>query len=316
MQMWALIVDSFRESRDRKIFWVMAAISLLIALTMFCISFKPGRIEVLFGMWEFKTDLFTDVVDGKAVVRTEQIATLVIHYIMELTIGWGGVALALIATAGFFPAFIDRGSIDVVLSKPISRWRVFLGKYLGSLVFIFLQASFFVLLTLLVIGVRWGTWIPGYLLTIPLIVLLFSYVYCVSVWVAIHFRSTVAAVLVSFGAWFAFSGVQTTAALFDAYPSWQQNRTAYAAFRVTKWVVPKTQDITYLAARWSGAGTSGELLPDPENATAEDREAIQRATKLERKYMAVNPVLTIGSSLLFEALVVMLAMWKFARTDY
>ena len=86
------------------------------------------------------------------------------------------------------------GSIDVVLSKPMTRWQVFLGKYAGSMVFVFVQACIFVLLTFVVIGIRWGCWIPGYLLTIPLVLLLFSYLYCVSVWVAVYFRSTVAAV--------------------------------------------------------------------------------------------------------------------------
>lgn len=315
MQFWALIVDSFRESLDRKIFWVMVVISVMIAAAMSCIGFEPGKITLLFGVWEFDTDLFTTMLSGTAVIRTDRIATLAVHYIMDLTIGWGGVALAIIATAGFFPAFIERGSIDVVLSKPMTRWQVFLGKYLGSMVFVFVQACIFVLLTFVVIGIRWGCWIPGYLLTIPLMLLLFSYLYCVSVWVAVYFRSTVAAVLLTFGAWFAFSGVQTTAALFDSYPSWQDNRTAYVAFRTGKWIVPKTHDITYLAAKWSGAGTSDELIPDPDFSD-EDEEAINRAAELEREYMEVNPLLTIGSSLLFEAFVIMLAMWRFSRTDY
>ena len=59
MQFWALIVDSFRESLDRKIFWVMAAMSVLIAAAMFCIGFEPGKIVIFFGTWEFQTDLFT-----------------------------------------------------------------------------------------------------------------------------------------------------------------------------------------------------------------------------------------------------------------
>ena len=49
MQFWALIVDSFRESRDRKIFWVMLGLSLLIAAAMSCISFEQGRVNFLFG---------------------------------------------------------------------------------------------------------------------------------------------------------------------------------------------------------------------------------------------------------------------------
>ncbi|MCH7994315.1 MAG: ABC transporter permease subunit [Planctomycetes bacterium] len=311
MQFWALIVDSFRESLDRKIFWVMAAISVLIAATMFCISFEPGKIVFLFGMWEFASDTFT--IGGA--IRPDRIATLAVSWIMEHTLGWPGIILAIIATAGFFPAFIERGSIDVVLSKPMARWQIFLGKYFGSMVFVLVQALIFVVLTFVVLGLRWGAWLPGYLWAIPLVVLLFSYIYCVSVWVAVHFRSTVAAIVISLGAWMMFFGVQTTADFFEIFPTWQRNETVHTAFRAARWIVPKTQDTTYLIAKWSGAGTSDELLPDFD-AEETDIVTIERASAIERRRMNMNPLYTIGSSLLFEALVVMLAMWKFSRTDY
>ncbi|MCH8150510.1 MAG: ABC transporter permease subunit, partial [Planctomycetes bacterium] len=303
--------DSFRESLDRKIFWVMATISVLIAAAMFCISFEPGKIVVLFGTWEFASDTFT--IGGS--IRPDRIATLAVSWIMELTLGWPGIILAIIATAGFFPGFIEHGSIDLVLSKPMARWCIFLGKYFGSMVFVLVQALIFVTLTFVVLGLRWGAWLPGYLWTIPLVVLLFSYIYCVSVWVAVHFRSTVAAIVISLGAWMMFFGVQTTADLFDMYPAWQRNQTVHTAFRAARWMIPKTQDITYLAANWCGASPSGEVLPDPDPDET-DTETIERATAIERDRMNVNPVHTIGSSLLFEALVVLLAMWKFSRSDY
>ena len=51
MPYWALLLDSFRESRDRKIFRLMLAISLFSAAAMFCVGFEPGRVSVLFGLW-------------------------------------------------------------------------------------------------------------------------------------------------------------------------------------------------------------------------------------------------------------------------
>ena len=100
MQFWALIVDSFRESMDRKIFWVMAAMSVLIAVAMFCIGFEPGKIVILFGTWEFPTDLFT--VDDT--ILSDRIATLAVTWIMEHTLSWPGIILAIIATAGLINA--------------------------------------------------------------------------------------------------------------------------------------------------------------------------------------------------------------------
>ena len=260
MQFWALIVDSFRESRDRKIFWVMLVIETVIAAAMACLSFEPGKLNILFGVWEIKTNQFTQL----AGLRHDLIASLAVHFIMDMVLGWMGVTLALVATAGFFPTLLERGAIDVVLAKPLSRSTLFLGKYLGSTVFVLIQAVFFVAVTFVVIGIRWGTWMPGYLLTIPLLVLLFSYIYCVSAWVGVVYRSTVAAVLLGLGAWVFFAGVQATGDVFDVFPAWKENRWAYDAVRAARWCIPKTHDITYLAAKWSAGGLTTELVPDVE----------------------------------------------------
>ena len=59
------------------------------------------------------------------------------------------------------------------------------------------------------------------------------------------------------------------------------------------------------------------MLPDPDPEDPDtDTVTIERASAIERRRMNMNPVHTIGSSLLFEAVVIMLAMWKFSRTDY
>jgi hypothetical protein len=79
-------------------------------------------------------------------------------------------------------------------------------------------------------------------------------------------------------------------------------------------VLPKTQDVTYLAERWAGAGSGLDLMP---KETAEQGlPLMDRVQALEQKRRNVNALHTIGSSLAFEAVIVMLAMWSFARKDY
>jgi ABC-type Na+ efflux pump permease subunit len=232
---------------------------------------------------------------------------------MDVILGWIGVTLSIVATAGFFPSLLERGAVDVLLSKPISRTRLFLGKYVGSMVFVLLHAIFFVVLTFLIMGFRWGAWLPGYLLSIPLLVILFSYVYCVSAWAGVRFRSATVAINLSVGVWVIFAGIQGIGDLFDTFPKWKQNRWAYNACIVARWVVPKTHDLTYLAGKWSGAAVSTELVPEIDEA---DRSAMERAGRAELERMNLNPLYTIGSSLLFEAVVVALGIWQLSRSDY
>ncbi len=287
----------------------MLFISLAVAGAMFCFSFEPNKVSILFGTWELETDFLT--VGGK--LREDIIAWIVVDGIMDTILGWVGVILALIATAGFLPSLMQRGTIDVMLSKPIARWQLFLGKYLGSMAFVGVHATIFVGLTFLVCGLRWGVWLPGYLLSIPLMVLLFSYLYCISVLVAIPSRSTVAAVLVTLGAWVFFAGIQITDDQFSTNESWQQYDTAYTASRVVRWIVPKTADITYKAKQWARAAGSADLV---QQGGIDPDEATEWAEKIERKRSAIPAYYTIGSSLAFEAVVVLIAMWLFSRRDY
>lgn len=309
MQLWALIVDSFRESRDRKTFWLMLFFSLAIAGAMACIGFEPNKIVILFGVWEIETDVLT--ISG--VLRRDIIAGIVVDYIADTVLGSVGIVLAIVATAGFIPGFVEKGAIGVLLAKPIPRWQLFLGRYLGGMTFILFHATVFVVLTFLVTGLRWKTWIPGYLLAIPLMVLLFSYLYCISALVGVFARGSTACILLTLLGWMFFVGVQTMDDAFLMYPESQKYESAHRVIHAARWVVPKTQDVTYLSKKWTGAAGIDELMP---TADEYDRKMLGRAANVEQSRMAVPALYTIGSSLLFELLVILLAMWKFSRTDF
>lgn len=315
MQLWAIVVDSFRESLDRKIFWVIVAITLFVAAAMLSVSFEPDRVSFLFGLWEPQTNHFNPV----SALGRSRIVGLVVYMLMSVFLGWIGVILMIIATASVFPSMTERGAIDVLMAKPISRSRLFLYKYLAGMVFVLFQATLFVGLTFLVMGIRWRVWVPGYLLSIPLLVLLFSYVYCVSVLVGVRTRSTVAAILLSLGAWVLFATPPNLLEAFETMTNLRQEQSrVYRTVQTIGWILPKTADIPYLAAQWAQAGTSIDVFPpNLTNPGGEmDQEQWESVRQMERRLLTTNPVLSIGSSLLFQTVVVLGAMWTFARKDY
>jgi len=316
MQLWALIVDGFRESLDRKIFWVLIGLSVLIALTMLSVQFHEDSVSLLFGTVTIgqhgKFSPFTDLGRGN-------IIGIVVYVLLDGLVGWFGLVLMIIATAGAIPAFIEQGAVDVLLAKPIARSRLFLYKYLSGLVFVFVQATVFVVLTFLVMWLWWGVFAPGYLLGAPLLVLLFSYLYCVSVFVALRTRSAVACALLTIGAWFMFTMfTQGLPAIFDAHPDLKENTSVYNAVRVMSWALPKTGDFTSFAARWAGAGTSVDVFTDGSSSglPGASPEDLKRAREMEKRELRKNPWLSIGTSLLFEFVVLAWAMRLFARRDF
>jgi ABC-type transport system involved in multi-copper enzyme maturation permease subunit len=314
MYLRVFVADSLRHAIDRKLFWVLVGITLLVAGAMLSIGFDGDRVTLFFGLVDVDAGGYSPV---SALGRT-QLVTLMVHGVMDVFLGWIGVTLAIIATAGLFPAMMESGLIDVVLSKPISRPLLFVYKYIASMVFVFIQAALFIVLTFLVMGLRWGVWEPGYLLAIPLMVLLFSYVYSVSVLTAVVSRSAVTAILVSLASWVLFSMVSQAPALFELYPSLKKHRTVERVVRVLSWIPPKTADVTLLAAKWARAGTSDDVVPSEvmETMSSEERAQVSRSREWEEAQMASSPVYSVGSSLLFEVAVVLLALWKFSRMDF
>jgi hypothetical protein len=121
-----------------------------------------------------------------------------VHF-LELVLAEGiagtfGLLLALVWTAGFVPSFLEPGAASVLLAKPLPRWQLLLGKYLGVLAFVAVQVSLFVALTWLALGLRTHVWSLTYWWSIPLLLVQFAIFYSFSILVAVVTRSTVACV--------------------------------------------------------------------------------------------------------------------------
>jgi len=315
MQIWALIVDSFREAIDRKIFWIMILVSVIVAGAMACIGFNDKGFDILLGTWQYESEYWAA---GSEQARA-RIASVVVRGIVALTIGWVGIILTLIATASTFPSLMQPGAIDIIVSKPISRTMIFLGKYVGAMVFILVQAVIFVGLTFLVVGLRWRYWLWGYLWVIPLMVLLFSYVFCFSALFAVITRRAMTALLLALIAWVAIVVPQRAYSVFlVAGPDLDPDQHWQRLFGTVRYVLPKTQDILVIASKAVGAAPETEVLAGAvQPKSNDDRARMHEAQQAEEKIEdAVDVAESIGTSLASEAVVVMLAIWLFKRKDF
>ena len=315
MQFWALIVDGFRESRDRKIFWVMIGISVLIAMAMACVGYDETGVTIFFK-WHLDDPQFVAGTDA----QRAQVTGILIYWLADKYIGGVGIALALIATAGFFPSMMERGAIDVVVSKPISRIRLFFGKYLASMTFVSAQSAVFVLLTFVVVGLRWKQWLWGYFWCVPLSVLLFSYIYAFCTFFAVRMRGSMAPLLLSFLCWFGFFVVQSAATLVQVLPGELIGEDSPVRRIVphVRWSVPRTQDIPHMAARLIDPQIAEKMLGQAsfDDVPEEDREEIEAVIDGTKQVMSFNIVASLLSSAGIEAVVLLLAMWKFTRLDF
>ena len=132
-----------------------------------------------------------------------------------------GLLLALVWTAGFAPAFLDPGAASVLLAKPVPRWQLLVGKYVGVLTFLAFQVVLFVAATWLALGVRTGVWDTTYWWAIPLLLLQFAVFYSFCLMLAVVTRSTAACIVGTVLFWLLAWGINYGSAMVRSLPDYQ-----------------------------------------------------------------------------------------------
>lgn len=193
-QTTALFVDAYREMNAKRMFWITLILSALVIAAFAFVGIKPDGLSIFGARIPVPNPAFW----YKWVFS---------FFLIGIWAKWGALVLALISTAGIFPDLISGGAIDLYLSKPIARLRLFFTKFLGGLLFVVLQTTVFAVGSYLIFGVRGGQWRPSLFMMIPLIVLLYSYLFCVCVLIGVLTRSTITAILLTVLFWFLCFGI-------------------------------------------------------------------------------------------------------------
>lgn len=197
IQTWALIVDAYRELSAKKLFWITLMLSGLVVSVMGIFGLSPKGLTVLW--WEFPLPLLNSTTISPAVFYKFVFANLGV----PIWLTWIASVLALISTASIVPDFIAGGAIELTLSKPIGRLRLFLTKYFTGLLFVGLQVGVFTAACFFVIGLRGKSWEWGIWLAVPIVLLCFSYLYSACALLGLLTRSTITSLLLTLLLWFA-----------------------------------------------------------------------------------------------------------------
>lgn len=236
---------------------------------------------------------------------------IVADFVLSLG-AWVAVLLGVIMTSFFIPNMLQKGTIDLLLVKPIRRSILLVFKYIGGLTFILLVNAFAIVGIWLVLGLRSGVWAYWVLLLVPLLTFFFAILYAVSTLFAVLTRSTVAAILVTIGAWFSFFVVGALNQFFENMAHMEEtakvplekrrfsDNTFGTVVNVIHRVLPRTSDLDQLADLliFSDFMTGGYLAPE-------------KVLPAERNWWE-----SFGVSLAFIVIMLGLACWRFAVKDY
>jgi ABC-type transport system involved in multi-copper enzyme maturation permease subunit len=109
------------------------------------------------------------------------------------------MCLGVFSTASFITSLMEKGTIDLLLSKPVHRWQYILGRYIGALCVMLVEISFFVLGMWLVISLSVGKWNMNFPLSIIHMMIGFAGLYAFVVFVSVLSRSSLLAIIASIG---------------------------------------------------------------------------------------------------------------------
>jgi ABC-type transport system involved in multi-copper enzyme maturation permease subunit len=319
-----LLVDSVRLLRARALFWVTLWISAFVALLYLSIGFNPEGFSLLFGL----IDIPSDTVRAGSPMAEMTYLWIFSNGIVGVWLSIAAVILALISCASIFPDFMAEGSIGIPLSKPVSRLTLFFCKYVGSLLFVIVQVALFCAIVFLALRWRVGTWNPSVFWAVPLVTLVFSYIYSVVVLFAVKTRSVLAAVLAGVAVWFLAWAGQAGEGLLYMFSQMEKQQMEASSEKeplvMEKWhqgsvvvmgFLPKTGQTMQILDRLMVVKGEGEYA----NGTflagslgASDREA----RETNEAYTRHSKAYIIWTSLGFEAVMLGLAAFIFCRRDY
>jgi ABC-type transport system involved in multi-copper enzyme maturation permease subunit len=106
--------------------------------------------------------------------------------------------LGLFGTAGLIPSLLEKGTIDLFLSKPISRANIFLSRCAGALTGIAFNIIYFTLGIWVVFGIKLGVWHWGFLATSLVSSYIFGCFFAVAALVGTYAQSTGVAIILAY----------------------------------------------------------------------------------------------------------------------
>jgi ABC-type transport system involved in multi-copper enzyme maturation permease subunit len=313
-----LVYDTFRQALASRLFWVVSGLTALCVV--FCLGIRVrGGGELPLERGEVRMRLPAvlpesrdaakegfDNPRGELSLLFGAIRLPYNHY-RDNAVGWvqlylawfiadtAGVLLALLWTAGFLPSFLEPAAVTVFLARPAPRWSLLVGKYLGVIGFVALQAGVFVVGTWLALGLATGVWSAFYLLCLPVLLLHFSVFFSFSTLLAVWTRNAVVCMVGTLAFWLLCWAVNYACltALQSGQGGWWL-QTGYC-------VLPKPFDFNSILADGLGA-------PKLEGPLSVYKTLEQRGV--------VTLEFSLGTSLAFAACVVGAAVYRFVKADY
>jgi ABC-type transport system involved in multi-copper enzyme maturation permease subunit len=220
---WIMTWYTIREAMARKVFMFFLIISVLVLIVTGLIFGLSNSVTLGSGTNPF----------GNPITMVEMV---IISPLASLCL-----LLAIFSSSSFVPVMLEKGNIDLLLSKPVSREQLLLGKYFGGILVVFLNIAFLILGVWLIISMKFSFWDFYFLNIIFTIAFTFAVLYALIVLLGVITKGSTLGMMIAYFIFIILSPLLYAAK--DKFGVYIENKFLKQTIDVFYYILPKTSEL-------------------------------------------------------------------------
>jgi ABC-type transport system involved in multi-copper enzyme maturation permease subunit len=241
MKFAAIIEETFREAKSRKTLVGFAIFSTIVIILTFLVLQMDAVQTGLQGQFNTKGPGHDGPpqFQGLAITVLDWVWIVICYLLFFMT-----VAVGVFSTASFMTSMMEKGNIDLLLSKPVPRWMYILGRYTGAMLIMAIEIVYFIIGMWLAVGISLGQWEMKFLASLVFILLGFAGIYSVVTLVSVLTRSAWFAIIIGIAAYF-LSGMLAIGTFLDKLFTGGDSGGVFGAIsKILYYVLPQAPELS------------------------------------------------------------------------
>lgn len=189
--MYPIFLLTVKESIKKKNILILFIISTLFCLTSWFMLgldyIQFGKEYIIFmGNKEGNDGMAIDEILGRI-----QAGIAIVLYII-------GLSMSIFATSDNIPSLLKTGSIDLIVTKPISRFNILAGRFFGSLAVVSANILYLILFSWIIFSAEFEIWNFNYLYSALIIILVYSALFTLVMFFGFLTKNGMISMMISF----------------------------------------------------------------------------------------------------------------------
>ena len=170
-----------------------------------------------------------------------------------------GLLLAIFSSASFVPVMLEKGNIDLLLSKPISRAQLLWGKYFGGILVVLINITFLIFGIWFIISLKFNYWNFAVLWSILLITFAYATLNAVIVLFGVMTKSSILGMMTAYFIYLILSPFLLASK--DRMLPFLENKVLNTILDGFYYIIPKTSEIFGKDIFNLASGTNIDIQP-------------------------------------------------------